>query len=153
MRLTTPLRELNLGESNNEITASKKRKWSMLYQWSDRAADYDAEQHRLSLKAAERARIEMAERQILLGQNLQGTARLALRRLFDEQGNLRHDLTQREVARLADVGVKIERLARGEPTENVREEHSGEVQVVRLPVRSTTAEEWAASVASETTGG
>ncbi len=131
---------------------SQINKWSGSFEWFRRAAAYDDHLATIAVKAAEKARIEMAERQIQMGQYLQGMAKAGIRKLFDENGRLlpNVELTPTECARLIEIGVKVERLARGENTDSVRQEHSGEVKVVRFPLRATSREEWAANVQAAT---
>jgi len=60
----------------------------------------------------ERARIEMAERQAREGTTLQNIAMGGIKNLLDEKGQVRKDvdMTPSVIARLLEVGVKIERL-------------------------------------------
>lgn len=81
--------------------------------WKARAIAYDTWFELQLREAQEVARIEMAKRQAVLGMTMQERAVEGLDML---------DMTEsdaNEIARLASEGTKIERLARGESTENV----------------------------------
>ena len=77
-----------------------------------RSAAYDLHIQRLKQAAQERARIEMAERQAREGTTLQNIAMGGIKNLLDEKGQVRKDvdMTPSVIARLLEVGVKIERL-------------------------------------------
>ena len=81
--------------------------------WKARAIAYDTWFELQLREASEVARIEMAKRQAVLGMTLQERAAEGLDLLDMTLSN------PNEVARLAAEGVKIERLARGESTENI----------------------------------
>lgn len=80
---------------------------------------------------------------------LQSVAMGGIRDLIDEHGQVKANLTPTEIVRLLEAGVKIERLARGESTENVDEKTSGEVKVVRLPTPIEDHDEWARRTQAE----
>jgi hypothetical protein len=101
---------------------------------------------RLKLAAYEEARIEMAERQAKEGMTLQSVPMGGIRDLIDEHGQVKAYLTPTEIVRLLEAGVKLERLASGESDENVEEEISGEVKVVRLPAPIENDDEWASRI-------
>lgn len=130
-----------------KVARSVRMMWdlSSKWDWLRRAEAYDLHMQRLKLAAQEKARLEMAERQAKEGTTLQNIAMGGLKNLLDEKGQVRKDveMTPSVIARLLEVGVKIERLARGEPTENVTADHSGEVKVVRLPAPVEDDDEWA----------
>ena len=130
-----------------KVGRSVRMMWdlSSKWDWLKRAEAYDLHMQRLKLAAQEKARIEMAERQAREGTTLQNIAMGGVKNLLDEKGQVRKDveMTPSVIARLLEVGVKIERLARGESTDNVAADHSGEVKVVRLPVPVEDDDEWA----------
>jgi hypothetical protein len=130
-----------------KVGRSVRMMWdlSSKWDWLNRAEAYDLHMQRLKLAAQEKARIEMAERQAREGTTLQNIAMGGVKNLLDQTGQVRKDveITPSVIARLLEVGVKIERLARGEPTDNVAADHTGEVKVVRLPTPAEDDDEWA----------
>jgi hypothetical protein len=93
--------------------------WKERFNWLDRAIAYDDWMEERTRRENEQQRLEMAKRQAALGKRMQEKAKLALETVPIE--------TIGDVARLVDVGVKVERLALGETTENVQEK---QVQIV-----------------------
>ncbi len=116
---------------------------SARWDWPKRADAYDLYIQRLKRAAYEKARIEMAERHAKEGTTLQSIAMGGIKDLVDERGQVKANLTPTEIVRLLEAGVRIERLARGEATENVDEKISGEVKVVRLPAPIEDDDQWA----------
>lgn len=82
--------------------------------WKARAIAYDTWFELQLREASEVARIEMAKRQAQIGMTMQERATEGLDAL-----DLAVEPDANAIARLATDGVKIERLARGESTENV----------------------------------
>lgn len=89
------------------------KRWSADFRWQARLIEFDA-------KAAERIEervigdvVEMNSRQALLGRSMQAIAKKRLD-LFNE---VPATLDAADVARMAEVGTKLERLAMGEVTE------------------------------------
>lgn len=97
-----------IGAATSQIQLYKRR-----FEWLARVRAYDEWEEKRLRKVAERAKKEMVERQARLGQTMTGVAQDAL-----ESGIIRPE-TVADVVRLADSGTRIERLARGESTENV----------------------------------
>lgn len=95
-------------------------KWSAGNNWLARAMAYDDYLEAEKRKAFEAESRAMAVRQAKLGMKMQTVATDGLEAIAPEK------LTPQDIARLADTGVKIERLARGDSTEN-----SGQVIAVR----------------------
>jgi hypothetical protein len=85
--------------------------WCSKYDWVDRAAAYDLHTDGLIRKRLEAKRMRAAEQQAELGEAMVSKARERLRTIDTS------DLGAQDIARLADVGVKMQRLALGEPTE------------------------------------
>ncbi len=81
--------------------------------WKARAIAYDTWFELQLRDASEVARIEMAKRQAQIGMTMQERATEGLDMLDMTESNAN------EIARLASEGTKIERLARGESTENI----------------------------------
>lgn len=89
------------------------RDWSVKYNWVERAAEWDAEQDRIIRKENEEARKKMLKVHAELGNALLVKAARGLKNLPDDA------LTAFDIARLVEVGSKLERLARGESTDNI----------------------------------
>lgn len=110
-------RDLGIAERSTARVAQECRKtkglmdrWSRTHGWVSRAAAWDSHLDRVAQQATEKARGEMAERQVRLGRALQGRAAQGLSSIKPEK------LKATEVAALAKAGVDIERVAAGEPT-------------------------------------
>lgn len=116
-------------------------KWNNRWFWQERVAAYDQYLDRIKLEAQAKARQEMAERQAREGKSLQNLAIGAVAHLLGEDGKPKK-LKASDIARLLEVGVKIERLAVGEPTENVKEEGIEKVKIIRYPATVEDPDEW-----------
>lgn len=95
--------------------------WKVDWTWHVRALKYDDWMEEQQRKRMERQRLAMAERQAGIGRKMQEVALKSL-----ESGAVLPESVQ-DIARLVDVGVKVERLACGESTENVQEK---QIQIV-----------------------
>lgn len=108
--------------------------WSNVHDWFPRSAAYDAEQRRRDSLALDDARREAAMATIRLGKDLRDKAQEAILLLSAVQREeiiedsldglvvvrtLRTDISPRDIAYLAKVGVELTRLALGESTSNV----------------------------------
>lgn len=96
-------------------------RWSRVWEWKRRADKYEEYYDALKASALHRRKMEMIERQADLGRRMQQTADMGLDCMEVEE------LSAQDIARLAGEGVKIERLALGDSTENV--DTRGAVQV------------------------
>lgn len=97
------------------------KRWSSKWSWHKRAIAWDAELDEQVREAQEKARKEMSERHIK-------EAMLMQQKLVESLKNIDpSELTPNDIARWLDTAVKIERMARGEPTENVSQEVRGQV--------------------------
>ena len=107
-----PRRTLAAVAASQGLSPGWLRKLSRKRSWPARTAAYD--QWVLATEAAENrlARIDMSRRQAALGAAMQSRANEGL------QGLDASSMTAFEVAALAKTGTTIERLARGESTEN-----------------------------------
>lgn len=85
---------------------------SVKFEWQARCEAYDIDLDRRARQAQEEAVIKMREDHALLGAQM---IRKALSRLLKMPED---EISAGDLVRLADVGVKIERLSRGESTEN-----------------------------------
>ena len=104
---------------NKRTIANQSTKWD----WVRRCEAYDAHVDRVNREANEAAIRKMKQDHALLAQQM---IRKAMRRLLTMPDD---EITAAELARMVDVGVKVERLSRGESTENQAVTHSGEVEV------------------------
>jgi hypothetical protein len=93
------------------------RGWALRWNWPGRAQAWDRELERVHYEKQKAANAEMGERQIREAMMLQQKAVETLRLLRPE------DLGPRDVLHYLVEAAKLERLARGEPTERVAEEH------------------------------
>jgi len=92
-------------------------RWSTRYNWLKRVEKWEEHLDKKKQEAMEGFAEEMAKRQIDLGKMLQSAS---------IQGRLNLDTTKMkamDVAKLAEIGVKIERLASGADTEKVGLKH------------------------------
>lgn len=96
-------------------------RWSSKYNWVARCKAYDDYIERRKREERERAILEMAERHAREAVAFQ---QKVLARLKDIDPS---ELSPSDIARWFDVAVKVERLSRGEPTENVKQEVRGQV--------------------------
>ena len=95
--------------------------WSSKYEWVARATAYDAYLLREQREKAEEERLKMSERHAKQAMAIQ---QKIVTRLQSLDANM---LSPSDLIKWLDVSVKIERLARGESTENVNQNHSGQV--------------------------
>ncbi|MDD5092802.1 MAG: hypothetical protein PHV74_00255 [Dehalococcoidia bacterium] len=111
--------------------------WSSRWKWQERIAAYEAHLDKARLEANRQAVIEMAERQAKEGKMLQtlGTQKIntllqSLVKLQEQQkksGTEASDtmvlpkVTVSEAIRALEVGAKLERVARGEPNEIMKQ--------------------------------
>lgn len=97
-------------------SASTLESWSSAFHWQDRLLDLERDARERDREAQLRALQEMAERHVKEGLALQqkGVERL--------QQLLPPDMNPGDAIRAVIEGVRLERLARGEPTDNIRQE-------------------------------
>ena len=100
--------------------------WSKRWNWSTRVFDYDVYIEHLSRKSLEKKRIEMAERHADVSQVLISEATKALAKLQTSTD----DLTPEQLLRFLEVGIKNERLSRGEPSEIMADTTAQDKKVV-----------------------
>lgn len=91
--------------------------------WVKRCEAYDSHIDRENRKITEAAIIKMQQEHALLAQQMIRKATKRLLTIPDEE------ISAAELTRMVDVAVKIERLSRGESTENQTVTHGGEVGV------------------------
>lgn len=96
-------------------------------EWVKRCEAYDAYVDRMNREQQETAIKKMHKEHALLAQQM---IRKATRRLLTIPED---DIGAAELVRMVDVAVKVERLSRGESTENQAVTHGGEVDVKSSP--------------------
>jgi hypothetical protein len=87
--------------------------WSSKNNWVERCEKYDVYIDSETQKQKRKDILAMRERHAQTGMDLLAKAAKALQKIPDES------IKASEIAKMIDVGVKIERLSRGESTENV----------------------------------
>ena len=96
---------------------SKLKEWSSKYHWVERASAYDEHIDEIKRARNEEAIIEMSARHADYSLQIQEKAIEALRFINHE------DLKPNEFIKWLDIAIKIERLSRGVPTENIKQEN------------------------------
>lgn len=96
---------------------------SETWEWVKRCEAYDAYVDRSIREASEAAIRKMNQEHALLAQQMIRKATRRLLQMPDDQ------ISAAELVRMVDVAVKVERLSRGESTENQAVTHNGEVEV------------------------
>ena len=117
-----------VGQALGKSTPLMER-WSSQHSWVRRAESFDAEQNRLyHLDLAER-RKDMAERHVKEAQSLQAVAMRALKEKFgdslDKIAECVKDIKATDILRIFTEAAKMERIALGEPSEIVEQQHTG----------------------------
>lgn len=126
-----PIRTRSLGKLAKEIGFSLDhlKKLSVKNDWVSRCAAYDEHLDRMAREQSEAEIMEMRKNHALLASQMIKKAAKRLLTIPEEE------ITATDIVRLVDVGVKIERLSRGESTENkqisgeAKITHQGEVKV------------------------
>ena len=96
--------------------------WCTDYDWRARAAAYDFHLDRVALDTTEKTIREMHRRHVKLAMRLQDIAGTELEKLAQKAAAAAKQVKgvgSGDLARFAEMGVKLERLARGESTETV----------------------------------
>lgn len=120
-----------LGKSNRQI-----EKWGRRWKWVDRAREYDDAMDKIRVESQENEVKEMAKRHTQIAHAFQGVvaAKMGEYKGIIESGQSL-DIRPREVATFADLGIKIERLVKGEPTERI------EVPRIKIELVGTNGDE------------
>ncbi len=114
--------------------------WSTKWRWVERVAAYDAFLDAIQSEEAEAERREMGRRQARDGKMLQEIGISALRHVMGPDGQVaKGQISDTLAAKLVEIGVKIERLARGESTENSEQKN---LLVIRIPEVIEDVDEW-----------
>ncbi len=110
--------EAHSGRKKSRAGSSIKR-WAHEWRWNERASAFDAHLDREAVAAQEEERRDMARRHVKQAKALQFKA---IERLANMDPG---ELGPQDVLRYLVEATKLERLAMGEPTERVEEEHKG----------------------------
>lgn len=99
------------------------QRWGSRWDWVARAAAWDREQDRIRRETQLEAIKKMNEQHALI-------ASAFLQKLVERLRNTDpRELPAAVMPKWFETAVKVERLARGEPTENISQEHTGKVLV------------------------
>ncbi len=101
------------------------RSWSQKFKWVLRANAYDDYLEKRLRKEREKDIIEMRDRHARIGRDMQSLASSSIQKAQDEYAQHGDVIPIAKVPMFAELGIKIERLAMGETTENI----GGEVKV------------------------
>ncbi len=141
----------------DELTISDTlaRRWSARWAWVARSGAWDEEQDRQARAAQLDAIKEMNARQAKIGHAAQAVIQHRLNEWMKAiQENKGVSLSALEMARLLEAAVKVERLARGEPTD-VQKQAAGEggfADVARRILGDPEAVQIAAALAARVAG-
>ena len=102
-------------------------KWSTLYKWVFRCAEYDDHMDRQYLIQLEEERREMARRHINLAKLMQHKVYKRLEKIGDKEIT---QITPRMIPSYLRTAIDIERMATGEPTERVDHEGSSRIVII-----------------------
>lgn len=93
-------------------------RWSSHWKWTVRVQAYEAEKDRERLALAKKSRIDAIERQLKLASDLLTIVGAHVKDKLERIAAGELPLSALEIVRWLEIGVKIERLALGEPTEH-----------------------------------
>lgn len=100
-------------------------RWSSKNNWVDRCSAWDDERDRVARQEQIKNIKKMREEHAKVARNMIKIANKGLLKMMDEKGNLKVALNANEVARLAEVGSKMERISLGDVGEVVEERDGG----------------------------
>lgn len=116
-------------------SAQLMSRWSVANRWVERCADWDREQDRLLRLEQIKDIKKMRKRHADTGTLMVAVAQKALQKMIDPKTKeLRDDITSNEIARLVEVGSKLERLSRGDTSEVIEERHGESISAVQIYV-------------------
>lgn len=110
--------------------------WKQKYNWQERCIAWDKLLQEIEYKTAVKERKKMAKRHIAIAMSMQAKAVEALKKIDVSK------LNASEIIRLFDTAVKIERLSRGEATENQVQEITQNINTItENPFENLTRDE------------
>ena len=95
------------------------KRWSVAWNWQERAIVYDNEMAASITQALKDSKITALQNQAAIANNILLRAAKAIESIDPK------DLSPRDIAMWADLGIKIQRQIYGEPTDIVSQEISG----------------------------
>jgi hypothetical protein len=111
-------------EGKQARSAAMLGEWHKFRDWKRRCYHFDLHMDSVVLKTTERTLREMRERHIKLAMKMQKASFIELSKLVDQViRKAKRDpeaISAKELVRFAEIGVKLERLSRGESTEVVK---------------------------------
>lgn len=116
-------------------------RWSAGWGWVDRVAEWDTEQAKERLRIHEAELLEMTKRHIKIARGLQAQVLAKLNTLLDQQGRPTGDIHTSQIAQIAEVAARLERLSMGLHSEKVAIGDSEETTRVRDILRDKEARE------------
>jgi len=93
-------------------------RWSSRWRWVERCEAYDDYLEYQRRLQQEKERREMSKRHAKMGMLAQSFAVRKLEKMANRIEQDEEHVSPADVARILDIGVKVERLARGEPTDS-----------------------------------
>lgn len=130
--LKPSIRTIHRAAQTSGKTSRYFESWSRKWHWPSRAAAWDREQDRIAKKASDAAIRAMVKRQMKMATDLQDLGRLALvqrikhiRKSIKVNPDYFAELSVIEITKLAEIGIKLERVLMGESTDIV--EHKQDI--------------------------
>lgn len=139
----------DLGEERSHVKVAEKlsksvqliSRWSSANNWVKRVAAWDNEQDRLLRLEQIKDIKKMRKRHADTGTLMVAVAQKALQKMIDPKTKeLREDITSNEIARLVEVGSKLERLSRGDTSEVIEQRQGEAVDAVQIYLPSNGRE-------------
>lgn len=121
----------------NELAKSRQllTRWSSANNWVERCRAWDNEQDRLLRLEQVKDIKKMRKRHADTGTLMVAVAQKALQKMIDPKTKeLREDITSNEIARLVEVGSKLERLSRGDVGDVIEERQGESISAVQIYV-------------------
>lgn len=129
--------ERSLSAVAQQLNKSKQLlgRWSASNNWVDRCTAWDNEQDRLLRQEQIKDIKKMRKRHADTGTLMVAVAQKALQKMIDPKTKeLKDDITANEIARLVEVGSKLERLSRGDTSEVIEERQGEAINAVQIYV-------------------
>lgn len=127
--------ERSLQKVANQLAKSRQllTRWSSANNWVERCRAWDNEQDRLLRLEQLKDIKKMRKRHADTGTLMVAVAQKALKKMIDpETKQLKDDVTANEIARLVEVGSKLERLSRGDTSEVIEERQGESINAVQI---------------------
>ena len=125
----------SLSKVAQQLSKSKQllTRWSSANNWVERCTEWDREQDRILRLEQIKDIKKMRKRHADTGTLMVAVAQKALQKMIDpETKQLKDDVTANEIARLVEVGSKLERLSRGDTSEVIEERQGESINAVQI---------------------